>query len=85
MIARWHGDDLLIDQEAATIERARTDDGGLSRHTVRAKLAAYVVACDVATRAPLYDHQQATTVLAAVKPRPARSAQAQRARRTLAA
>jgi hypothetical protein len=75
MIARWHGDDLLIDQEAAATDR------GLSKDTVRAKLAGLAVACDVKTRAPLYDHEHATTLLAAVRPRPARCAATQRARR----
>ena len=49
-IARCHQDDLLIDHEAAAVDR------GLSKHTVRAKLGALQVACDVASRAPLYDH-----------------------------
>lgn len=75
MIARWHGNDLLIDQEAAATDR------GLSKDTVRTKLRDLVVACDVATRAPLYEHEAATTLLAGVRPRPARCAPAQRARR----
>ena len=43
-------------------------DGGLSKHTVRAKLAGLEVACDVTTRAPLYNHETATTVLATATP-----------------
>lgn len=85
MITRWYGDELLIDRKAAFTDRRMAPDGGLSMHTVRAKLAGLEVACDVATRAPLYDFEQASTVLAPVKARRARSAQAQRARRTLAA
>jgi hypothetical protein len=77
MIGRWHGGDFLVDQEAAAI----SDGRGLSKHTVRAKLAGHATACDVATRAPLYDHEKATQILTAVQPRPARSSAAQRARR----
>lgn len=77
MIGRWHGNDFLVDQEAAAV----SDNRGLSKHTVRAKLAGLAVACDVASRAPLYDHEHATHVLATVRPRPARTATAQRARR----
>jgi hypothetical protein len=77
MIGRWHGSDFLIDQDAAIVIDAR----GLSKHTVRAKLAGHAAACDVATRAPLYDHEQAAQILAAVQPRPARSAARQRVRR----
>lgn len=71
---------MFIDQEAAATERAVAADGGLSRHTVRAKLAKLDVACDVRTRAPLYEYEHDTTVLAKVKPRPARCAGAQRVR-----
>ena len=85
MIVRWHGEDLLVDQEAATVDRAMAGDGGLSRHTVRARLAGQEVACDVRTRAPLYEHEHATAVLAAVRPRPGRSAARLRARRSLVA
>lgn len=79
MIARWHGEDLLIDREAAAVDR------GLSKHTVRARLATAQVACDVRTRAPLYEHEAATEILAAVRPRPARCAGAQRVRRVAVA
>lgn len=79
MIVRWHDEDLFICQKAAAVDR------GLSKHTVRAKLSGRAAACDVATRAPLYVREEAAEVLEAVKPRPARSADAQRARRVLAA
>ncbi|SDT74429.1 hypothetical protein SAMN04489716_6979 [Actinoplanes derwentensis] len=77
MIGRWHGNDFLIDQEAAAVIDAR----GLSKHTVRTRLAGFATACDVATRAPLYDHEEAAHILGTVRPRPARRATAQRAQR----
>jgi hypothetical protein len=75
MIARWNGDQLLVDQEAAAT------DAGLSKHTVRAKLKGTEVERDAETGAPLYDAEAAAALLATVKPRPARCTVAQRARR----
>ncbi|MGK5677598.1 hypothetical protein [Actinoplanes sp. URMC 104] len=79
MIFRWHDDNAFIDQEFAATDRE------LSKHTVRNRLRELQVACDVKTRAPLYDHEQALTVLEGVRPRPARCAGVQRARRAVRA
>lgn len=73
MIARLGDDDALYDQEALAAEHR------LSVRTVRRKCEP--VACDVATRAPLYDPDAAAVLLGVVQPRPARSAPVQRVRR----
>lgn len=72
MIARRDGDGHLYDQEAVAV------DNRVSARTVRRRCEQ--VACDVSSRAPLYDADTASAVLGAVRPRPARSAPAQRAK-----
>lgn len=73
MIARRCGDAYLYDQEALAVEHK------VSERTVRRRCEQ--VACDAATRAPLYDPDAAQLVLAAVRPRPARTRHAQAVRR----
>jgi hypothetical protein len=73
VIVRQLEDADLYDQEALAVET------GVSKRTVRRKCEP--VACDVATRAPLYDADAAGEVLGRVRPRPARTAAQQRMRR----
>lgn len=63
----------LWDQEAIAAETK------VSKRTVRRKCEP--VACDRASRAPLYDPDAAGRTLAPVRPRPARTALEQRLRR----
>lgn len=73
-IARWEpGGDaevLLMDPKAVQIHF------GVSDRTVRRRCEP--VACDVATRAPLYDQEDASTRLATVRARPGGTAAARR-------
>lgn len=73
MIVRHLPQGELYDQEALAVENR------VSVRTVRRKCEA--VACDVASRAPLYDPDDAGRALGAVKPRPARTSTAQMMRR----
>lgn len=72
MIARLLPDGSLYDQEALSV------DLGLSVRTVRRRCEP--VACDVASRAPLYDPDAAGEVLASVRARPARAVVSRRLR-----
>lgn len=77
MIVRHLPDGELYDQEALATENE------VSVRTVRRRCDP--VACDVATRAPLYDPDDAGVALGSVQPRIARTAAAQRIRRIQAA
>jgi hypothetical protein len=77
VIVRHLPEGELYDQEALAVEN------GVSVRTVRRKCEA--VACDVASRAPLYDPDAAGHTLGKVKPRPARTAAVQMMRRLSAA
>lgn len=73
-IARWErdGDDevLLLDRTAAQLHFR------VSERTVRRRCEP--IACDVATRTPLYDEQTASRQLADVRARPGATATARR-------
>ena len=74
VIVHKHVDGELFDQEALAVENQ------VSVRTVRRRCKELHVACDARTRAPLYDADAAAAALAAVRPRPARTAAAQRGR-----
>lgn len=67
MIVRQVDDVDLLDQEALAVEN------GVSVRTVRRRCCGLQVACDVRTRAPLYDADAAAGVLAGVVARPGRA------------
>lgn len=68
MIVRRVEDGELFDQEALAVENR------VSQRTVRRKCGHLQVACDVRTRAPLYDADAAGAALAGVRARPGRAA-----------